>query len=233
MTVFCPICNASKKKEEALCEPCLEALKKETLDRSLSRCPKCYYPVLLPLYKCNKCNEDNSYTIYCVSRYDGKLSYSVLDSFKFQERKEFSIVVAHFLKMALSVLDPEGKAMLVPIPCSAQSLKKRGWDHMIEVCEDLKRPYVRALENCLDVSQKKLSRLERIDLAKKRFQINEKMIGSLEQYKDRKIIVVDDICTTMSTMKAAIDILRNEGFSDVVGAAWMLDIMKSSGDLDN
>ncbi|MBO7349579.1 MAG: phosphoribosyltransferase, partial [Spirochaetales bacterium] len=57
-----------------------------------------------------------------------------------------------------------------------------------------------------------------------RFVINPDYSGKLDEIKDKSIIVIDDIVTTMSTMNSAISFLRENGFSNVFGASWLCEL---------
>ena len=97
---------------------------------------------------------------------------------------------------------------------------------MDEVCKAMGRPYLKLLENSGDarVQQKRLNRAQRLESSSGRFVINPKYEMRLPELKDRRIIVVDDMVTTMSTMKSAIGFLKENGFSVVCGASWLCEL---------
>ena len=115
--------------------------------------------------------------------------------------------------------------MIVPVPCSRGRLLKFGWDQMLEVCKALKRPYVRLLERNEGTQgpQKYLDRSQRAQASEGKFCINSS-IKDLQLYRNRKIIIIDDILTTGSTMEAAMNLLESNGFSDVCGATWLCEL---------
>ena len=160
-----------------------------------------------------------------MARYDGSLSYSILDGFKFRNRRQFAPVVALYLSRALDKLDPSHEAIIVPIPCSAARLEKYGWDQMEEVSRVLNRPYVHLLERNTEnqIQQKRLSRDQREEVSGSKFILRSDCLG-IEELKKKKIIVVDDIITTGNTMEAALSILKSNGFTDVSGASWLAEL---------
>ncbi|MBO7348629.1 MAG: ComF family protein, partial [Spirochaetales bacterium] len=196
-----------------ICDECKAALDGECFDSFMSRCPVCFYPKVAPFYECDKCAALSYNKVYPVARYDGPLSYSILDSFKFHAHKEMAHVIALYLSRALSALDPQGNALIVPIPCSNTRLKKSGWDPMVEVAKALRRPYLQILSNSdlQRIQQKRLNRQQRLSASEGRFVINPDYSGKLDEIKDKSIIVIDDIVTTMSTMNSAISFLRENG----------------------
>lgn len=231
MTSFCPICKAPIRSSQILCDACKTQLDGECFDALLSRCPRCDYPILAQDYRCTMCQEPDFAKVHCVARYDGSLSYAVLDSFKFHSESSLASVVALYLSRAIEKLDPRHEALLVPIPCNKESLKRNGWDHMLMVCRHLDRPYMQLLIQGKDrPQQKRLDRKGRMEGSLDRFKINSHYEKDLESLKSRKVIVIDDICTTMSTIKSGIRTLKDMGFTDVMGASWLLDILASGDD---
>ena len=161
-----------------------------------------------------------------MARYDGKLSYSVLDSYKFHGHKEMAAVIAFYISLAIAVLDPLYEALIVPIPCSEVRYERFGWDQMVEVCKVLKRPYLQLISNSDSVlkQQKRMNRAQRTEASAEKFIINKEYESEIEKLAERKIIVVDDIVTTMSTMNSAISLLKSNGFTNVCGASWLCEL---------
>ena len=223
----CPVCGSPTYKSLVICEDCAHQLDSECFDSFMDRCPVCFYPRVAPEYRCERClgYPEGSYRVFPVARYDGELSYSIIDNLKFHRHKELVSVVALYLKRALAALDPLSEALIVPIPCSSFRLKKYGFDQMTEVCKALKREYLPLLVNSSSyaVQQKKLDRAQRIEQSAGKFMLN-LSIPDIDALKSRHVIVVDDIVTTMSTMNAAITVLRDNGFSDVSGASWLAEL---------
>ncbi len=224
----CPICNAPITKDQVLCDECRRQLDAECFDNLVSRCPVCRFPRLSDDYVCVRCRggSERCSTIYPVASYNGRLGNSVILSFKFLGHKELAPVVALYLDRALKVLDPKGEALLVPVPCSEASLARNGWDHMVEVCKALGRPFLQLVSNVdgPEIQQKTLGRRERLISASGKFRINPVFSQRLDGFRERRIIVADDIATTLSTMISAIGLLERNGFRDVVGATWLCEL---------
>ena len=226
----CPICGAPAFRSRVICRDCSSQLDSECFDSFIDRCPVCFYPRVASLYRCRRCNgkEGSVPRIFPVARYDGKLSYAVIDGLKFRSQRKLSAVVALYLRRALDVLDPLGDALIVPVPCSASRLEHFGFDHMTDVCLALGREFLPLIVNrsaggVPSVQQKKLDREHRIEGSEGKFMLNNEIAG-MEALKSRPVIVVDDIVTTMSTMNAAISLLKDEGFGDVSGASWLAEL---------
>ena len=222
---FCPICGSETFASSVICDDCKSELDSECFDSFMVRCPDCFYPRISEQYACPRCSSGKTHRLYPVARYGGGLSYSIVDSFKFRNKKQFAPVVALYLSRALEKLDPSNQAILSPIPCSAARLAKYGWDQMEEVCKALKRPYIHLLKRNTnyEFQQKSLSRSQRRLVSAGRFRLADDCPG-IEELKKKKIIVIDDIITTGSTMEAALSLLENSGFTDVSGASWLAEL---------
>ena len=229
----CLICDDVLNTTKAglnLCPTCIKALEEERYDTFMARCPVCHYPIVSSEYKCPRCRKAgaDAFPIYCVATYDGDLSYSVLQRFKFHDDKRLAKVVAFMLNKALTCLDPEQDAVIVPIPCSKQSLRKRGWDQMKEVAKYLKRQVLPLLVNTSISSsqQKLLDRAQRLVKTSKRFELGKgyNLEEALKILKNRSLILIDDVSTTFSTLTAAHDCLASLGFENIKGAVWLYDL---------
>ncbi len=231
----CLICDAvlnTTKNNAGLCPTCLSLLEEEQYDTFMARCPVCFYPIVSSEYRCPRCLKsglkEGAFPIYCVSTYDGDLSYSVLQRFKFHDDKRLARVVGYMLNKALDILDPSKTAVIVPIPCSKKSLKKRGWDQMKEVSKYLNRKVLSLLVNTSNSStqQKLLDRSQRLGKINKRFDFNNayKLEEALKALKNRSLILIDDVSTTFSTLTAAQTYLNSLGFESVKGAVWLYDL---------
>ena len=225
----CPVCGSPTYKSLVICEDCARQLDSECFDSFMDRCPVCFYPRVAPVYRCERClgYPQGAYKVFPVARYDGEISYSIIDSLKFHGHKKLASVVALYLRRALSVLDSDSEALLVPIPCSASRIKTYGFDQMTEVCKALKREYLPLIINSSEAKrtstqQKKLGREERLEQSSGRFMMNHSI--NYEELRSRPVIVVDDIVTTMSTMNAAIRLLFDNGFENVSGASWLAEL---------
>ena len=196
-------------------------------------CPSCFYPIISTEYVCPRClkasvSNQQTFPVYCVSTYDGNLSYTVLQRFKFRNDKKLAKVIALMLNKGLDILDKQHKAVIVPVPCSKSSLKKRGWDQMKEVAKYLDREVLNLLEvsSKLSIQQKLLDRSERIKKTDKRFDLAKKynLEELLTYLRGRQLILIDDVSTTFSTLTAAYEALKKLGFEEIKATVWLYDL---------
>lgn len=229
----CFICDNVCDTRKFICPSCLSTLESEMFSTFMATCPSCFYPIISTEYLCPRClKSPNSsgcaFPVYCVSTYDGNLSYTVLQRFKFRDDKKLAKVVALMISKGLDELDSEHNAVIVPIPCSKASLRKRGWDQMKEVSKYLKREVLDLLSVTSNdnVQQKLLDRSHRLQKNTKRFELSKKynLNELLEHIKGRQIILIDDVSTTFSTLTFAYDELKKIGFEDVKAVVWLYDL---------
>ncbi len=216
-----------------LCPSCLATLQSESFDTFMYKCPSCFYPLISSEYRCPRCLKGEQtgtsiFPVYCISTYDGDLSYSVLQRFKFKNDKNLAKVVALMLRQGLEVLDPDKKAIVVPIPCSRTSLRKRGWDQMQEVAKYLDRevqPLLSSSSNS-NLQQKLMNRSQRLSKNTKQFELSKKYNQKqlLSYAKGRQLILIDDVSTTFSTLTLAYDALKKIGFEEVSAVVWLYDL---------
>lgn len=109
---------------------------------------------------------------------------------------------------------------LVPIPLHKKRLKQRGFNQSLLLAEQISAkfgfPMVDLLcRNKETKSQATLTRKERIENIKNSFEINtENKIPH-----QTPLLIIDDICTTLSTLKEAAWALQKNGYTNILAAA--------------
>jgi len=133
-----------------------------------------------------------------------------------------------------------GTALIVPMPITERRRRERGYNQCELLIDEIRRLDMAGdvthdtsgdaprhavsplsfdadlLERIHHVSRQTLkSRADRLESAKGIFAVNEEAAARYD--KGLPIVVIDDVITTGSTMKAALDALRAAGFTDVRG----------------
>ena len=91
---------------------------------------------------------------------------------------------------------------MVPIPSYFLDDEKRGFNHVIEIYSRLDLPILNIVKKTQNIKQAKLKKKER-EKNKNRFKIEH-----LELLKNKKVLVVDDVYTTGSSMKTVIELVK-------------------------
>ena len=92
--------------------------------------------------------------------------------------------------------------ILIPSPSHKNAYEERGFNQVVEIFSLLGLPYLELLEKTEDISQHNLGFKERIQVSK---------IIKLAKKVDltgKKVLLVDDIVTTGSTIKSSINLIR-------------------------
>lgn len=94
--------------------------------------------------------------------------------------------------------------IIVPIPSFVEHDKKRGFNHVYEMVKILNMPIITCLEKNKDLKQSSYHFSERQNISNYLI-VND----NIKLIKNKKILLVDDVLTTGSTMKACINLLKN------------------------
>lgn len=98
---------------------------------------------------------------------------------------------------------------LLPVPSSKKHDEERGFNQVIEIFKPLNLEMLLILEKVNDETQKEKTLKERIN-SKGMFKIKNK-----ETISGKKILIVDDICTTGSSLRAVIALIKDLSPKDI------------------
>ena len=93
--------------------------------------------------------------------------------------------------------------ILVPLPSTKKDDEERGFNHVVEMFSCLNLPIIQCLYKKVDYKQSELNREQRLEVFKK---IG---INNGEELKGKKVLIIDDIMTTGSSVKAAINLIKS------------------------
>ncbi len=219
------------------CPVCREVLS----DKGTLICPECESKLsFLEGPVCLKCGKPVEYeeTEYCFDCYKKKHHFEkgfavflyddimkqAIGDFKYRNKKEFG---AFFVSMmterfgnTIKELQPDA---LIPIPVHPAKKRYRGYNQAQVLArgvgEALGIPVISdyLIRNRNTMPQKQLNDLERLSNLEKAFIIDERKTKRTEQLKKelQKVILIDDIYTTGSTMEACTRILLANGVKTV------------------
>ena len=91
---------------------------------------------------------------------------------------------------------------LVPMPSSKEDDARREFNHVEEIFKCLDLPYLKIIEKTQKYKQSDQAHSKRKEI------IKYLKVSNLEIVRNKKILLVDDIVTTGSTLKSAIKLLR-------------------------
>ena len=193
---YCLLCRtASRAVPDPFCASC-----SRTVSAASSACG-CSHPALL-------------YTV-AVGEYEGNLRRAVLQ-LKFHGRTAGAPALAALLYLRLNTL-PLSEYLLIPVPLHPSRERERGYNQSTLLARELARL------SGAEMAQKALRRVRntqaqsKLDGPGRQRNMRDAFSGS-PVCLGRTIILIDDVCTTGATMRAAATAARAAGATSVYGA---------------
>lgn len=98
---------------------------------------------------------------------------------------------------------------LIPIPSYYKDDIRREFNHVIEAFNCLKLPYLPIIEKIDEYKQSDQHKTDRMNISK------HLKVSDLDKVHGKKILLVDDVVTTGSTLKACIELIRGAHPKDI------------------
>jgi len=201
---FPPICVSCKKEGTFLCEECIKSIsfKKQ-------------------MYKKNPLDDNSIQTLYTPCDYhSNKALQKALHGLKYNYYKDVAKPLAKILQKSFLSNPPPPKTHLVPIPLHKKRETFRGFNQARLLADYLskltKYPVTELLKREINTaSQATLNRKQRLLNMKNAFILNNNSILD----KNTPIMLIDDVCTTLSTFKSATQTLQKHGYKIILSVA--------------
>ncbi len=163
--------------------------------------------------------------LYWAMNYQKPLNKNLIQKFKYKPFiKELakplsSLIIDHFQLLATEQnFSPDNNSVLIPVPLDRKRLKWRGFNQAKEIAKELSCFFkISVVDNVL-VKTKQTR--EQIELSKEQRKENIKGVfvcKNPELVRGKKVLLIDDIYTTGSTMEECARILKNAGVQEVIG----------------
>ena len=134
----------------------------------------------------------------------------IIQQFKYEQQLQYQPMLAGLLK---SLKYPKVQA-IVPMPISTERLTHRGYNQSLLLAKDLakhlKLPIWQPIQRLKQHSQKGLSRLERLEDIQHQF-----IHAEPTKIRYRKVLIVDDVVTTGSSIQALKQCLEQLGCQQI------------------
>ncbi|SPL69207.1 ComF family protein [Acinetobacter stercoris] len=190
--------------------------------RKISTCQLCGVDLQQNHSLCLDCWQNLPWYRQSIERHEHKIMVAchyrfpidrVIQKYKYENQLHYQTLLAHCL---LNIRLPKVQA-IVPMPISRERLIERGYNQMLVIAKILSRqlhvpiwqPVIRSAQH----SQKGLSRIERLENIEQQFQINKTEIN-----KYKKVLILDDVVTTGSSIHALTQTLENLGCTQIYAA---------------
>ena len=167
----------------------------------------------LPQTICSRCEakferieQQQSQQVHSLFHYNDAMK-DFLHRYKFLH----DVLLAHVFNRDIHEQLKNEKFIVVPIPMHPENLKSRTFAQVDELLKAAKIPYEHHLKKLSNVQQAKKSRIERLQTPQLFDVIDSRRIT------DKKILLIDDIYTTGTTMNHAKKALLDAGAQEVRG----------------
>lgn len=218
--LFPKFCISCGKEGSYLCQDCFSLI--DILERQY--CPFCPQPkVVLDGKTCNFCKRSKSLNgLYCAVSYNNFIVKKLINQFKYEPYiKELSkplssLIVVHLIN--LDKVENFQDCILVPIPLHKKKLKKRGFNQAGEIAKEFSENLKIPVFNDALIKTKQTS--AQVELKKEEREENIKgvfLCQKPELVMGKKILLIDDIFTTGSTMEQCALTLKRAGAKEVWG----------------
>lgn len=223
--LFPKACLGCGKEGSYLCPDCQSLIEVS----QYQYCPFCYPAKIVldgktcPAHQKSK----NLNGLYSAGSYQNFLIKKLISNFKYHPHylKELAeplacLIIAHFkiLDKIPSFLKAEKDYFLIPVPLRKKKFKKRGFNQAAELAKELSRFLeIPLIKNVLIKTKEILPQVELSEEERRNNILGVFSIQNKEKIVGRKILLVDDVFTTGSTMEECAKILKEGGAEEVWG----------------
>lgn len=218
--VRCPVCGGIViPKSEKICPACKEKLPYI----HEPRCKKCSKPIEQEEQEyCSDCGRKNYHFDkgYAVWIYNEKMKHSIAE-FKYHSKKEYAkFYIEEMVRLYGPGLKKFNPDVIVPVPIHQSKHLERGYNQADILAKgigkELGLPVLSHLliRNKKTLPQKKLSDKERLRNLQEAFSFNGNAADDFGKGIE-KVLLVDDIYTTGSTIEACTNVLKSNGISEI------------------
>lgn len=192
------------KKKCYFCRSSKEAVK---------MCSKCYDDMDFLPVQINRIIDGKK--VYCAGVYSKNLQ-KLIRGLKYHNQKDLAYYLAKFMAEYLNKITDKTDFEIIPVPIYPKREKKRKYNHMNLVGEELANLTNNSLNKNLikrvkdTKPQYKLKRHERMQNLNGAFEVDK------SNYTGKTLLLIDDICTTGSTFEEMIKEFAKHGITDII-----------------
>ncbi len=200
-------CYSCQKIGSVLCNSCIYNI----VNEDQNACIECLKPALDG--NCNDCKTPFQKAWYVGVR-EGELA-RVVGDYKWSRKYEAHKPLSKLIDYCLPIFPPN--TIIVPVPTISHHKRIRGYDHIDVIAHAVAKARKLRKQNVLtrknNYIQHKATKVDRTKQANLSFECKEKLDSNVPY------LIIDDIVTTGSTIKAATRVLQGAGAKEVWVAA--------------
>ncbi len=220
--LFPPKCVSCQAAESWFCGDCLSKI----AFLSDSVCYRCGTPMTNPTSPCRYCQNQllqNIDGMRAVSYFENNPIKSAIYALKYHNHKAVATILAQLLADAYQRYHLKAD-VIVPVPLHISRYQERGYNQSELLAKELSR----RLD--LPLNSVNLSRIRKTDVqaklggvAERRLNVSNAFSCNGKSLSGQHVLLVDDVCTTGSTLDACAVALKAEG----VNSVWGLTLAKA------
>ena len=223
----CLLCGKILSGENGLCGDCFSEIK--FIGRSI--CHKCGHPQLSGrcVQSCPLCtnNHHNFFRFQRSYIYYDEQSRPLLVDFKFHDKTENAELLAKWLYQAGNDIWQQGADILMPVPLHRARLRYRKYNQSALLCKELAKMTKLPIDYTSLIRIKNTKPQVEFDgKNRKRNVKNAFIVKNVKAIKGKRIVLIDDIMTTGSTLKECAETLIKAG-AESVDALTVARVIKS------
>lgn len=177
-------------------------------------CSKCYDEMDFLPAEINRTFKGSN--IYCAGIYSKNLQ-KLIRGLKYHNQRDLAYYQAKFMWQYWQKLGIDGDFQIIPVPIYIKRKKQRKYNHMELVADEfaqfsgytVNKNLIKRIKDTKP--QYKLNKSQRMMNLDKAFEVDKNNLQ-----KDKRLLIIDDICTTGSTFEEMINELNNSGIYDII-----------------
>lgn len=176
-------------------------------------CSKCYSELIFSDNRINR--ELDGVKVYSAGCYE-KYLQKMIRGLKYHRQKELGYYMAKFMWEYFSKIDTIGDYQVVPVPLHEKRQAERGYNHMELVADSFCA--LSGFSPNYELIKRIKNTKPQYKLRYKEKQKNLENAFSVDKSKllDKPVLIIDDICTSGSTLSSMIKELKNNGIENIV-----------------
>lgn len=181
---------------------------------SVKMCPKCFDELEFLQVQINR--KFNGVNIYCAGIYSKNLQ-KLIRGLKYHGQKDLAYYLAKFMFRYWQKLELGGDFQIVPVPIYAKRKKQRKYNHMELTALEFSKLTGYEVNFDLIKRTKDTKPQYKLNKTQRMLNLNNAFSVSKSNLKTgKKVLIIDDICTTGSTFEEMVKELNNAGISDII-----------------
>ena len=204
----CMICNVRACKNELpVCRKCISRFA-SLFEEKCRVCGK----------TCFSCECGNEADAKFLFFYQSRLSKKIIYAIKYNADRRLTDFICE-LMISKNNIKAGGFEAVAFVPRSKKGIKEAGYDQALMMAQSLSMllniPVIKAIKRVGKTEQKLLSAKERRESIKNQYEVSSEF-KNCEKKPYKKILLVDDVCTTGATLNACASLLRKSVSKEVV-----------------